>query len=101
MARYAEHVSKRVEVQYRSGDIYLTATGILVADSGRSIFLEEHFTKDSRARTFRWEIPYLYIVRVNGAAAQPPEYEAASAQEGTPPSPPMPRFSMRPRTKEA
>lgn len=101
MARYAEHVSKRVEVQYRSGDIFLTATGTLVGDSGRSIFLEEHFTKDNRARTFRWEIPYVCIMRVGNAAEPPSGFEAPAEQENAPPSSPVARFSLRPRTKEA
>lgn len=101
MARYAEHVSKRVVVQYRSGDIFLTATGMLVGDSGRSIFLEEHFTKDNRARTFRWEIPYVCIMRVKDAAEPQAGFEAAGTQENPSASSPVARFALRPRTKEA
>jgi hypothetical protein len=71
MARYASLVGKRVEVLYRCGEIYLPATGTLAADSGRSIFLEDVFEKNSRKCMFRWEIPYQFIVRVNEAA--PPE----------------------------
>ncbi len=43
MARYSAFLGRRVEVQYRAGDILLPASGTFVADSGRSIFLEEHF----------------------------------------------------------
>ena len=43
MARYSAFLGRRVEVQYRAGDILLPASGIFVADSGRSIFLEQQF----------------------------------------------------------
>jgi hypothetical protein len=64
MARYASQMGKRVEVHYRAGDITLPATARLVADSGRSIFLEEHCTLRGRQQTFRWEIPYNCILRL-------------------------------------
>lgn len=67
MARYANLVGKRVEVQYRAGDIYLPATGTLAADSGKSIFLEERFETGGRVQNFRWEIPYPYIVEIGEA----------------------------------
>ncbi len=69
MARYAELVGKRVEVQYRAGDIYLPATGTLAADSGKSVFLEERFESRGRVQNFRWEIPYPYIVEIGEARA--------------------------------
>jgi hypothetical protein len=64
MARYSAFLGHRVEVQYRAGDILLPASGTFVADSGRSIFLEEHFEQRGQEKQFRWEIPYQYIVRI-------------------------------------
>jgi len=64
MARYAALLGKRVEVQYRAADIFLPAAGRLVADSGKSIFLEEHSRAGGPLKTFRWEIPYPYIIRI-------------------------------------
>ncbi len=81
MARYAALVGKRIQVQYRAGDIYLPATGILVADSGKSIFLEEHFESRGRVQSFRWEIPYPYIVEIGEAS---PPQAAAPADDSAP-----------------
>jgi hypothetical protein len=64
MARYSALLGRSVEVQYRAGDICLPASGTLVADSGRSIFLEQHFEQRGLQKTFRWEVPYAYIVRI-------------------------------------
>ncbi|HEV8385725.1 MAG TPA: hypothetical protein VGQ11_12710 [Candidatus Acidoferrales bacterium] len=64
MAKYSSLLGRRVHVQYRAGEVNLPASGTLSADSGRSIFLEEHFEKSGSVRSFRWEIPYQYIVRV-------------------------------------
>ena len=64
MARYFPFLGRRVEVQYRAGDILLPASGILVADSGRSIFLEQNFEQRGQHKHFRWEIPYQYLVRI-------------------------------------
>jgi len=64
MARYSAFLGRRVEVHYRAGDILLPASGTFVADSGRSIFLEQHLTQRGQQRNFRWEIPYQYIVRL-------------------------------------
>ena len=74
MARYSAFLGRRVEVQYRAGEILLPASGIFVADSGRSIFLEQNFEQRGQHRHFRWEIPYQYLVRIgekpdSGAAA--------------------------------
>ncbi len=93
MARYSAFLGRRVEVQYRAGDILLPATGTFAADSGRSIFLEEHFEQRGHEKQFRWEIPYQYIVRIQeldadgaspnrtAAAAEP---ASASASDATP-----------------
>ena len=68
MARYSAFLGHRVEVQYRAGDILLPASGTFVADSGRSIFLEQQFEQKGQHRHFRWEIPYQYIIRLAEAA---------------------------------
>src|SRR6201982_1230497 len=63
MARYSAFLGGRGEVPYRAGDILLPASGTFVADSGRSIFLEQSFLQHGQQRHFRWELPYQYIVR--------------------------------------
>lgn len=81
MARYGGLLGKRVEVHYRAGDVTLPATARMVADSGRSIFLEEHYVLRGRVQTFRWEIPYPCILRMeeNRAPMPAPAYEAGNA----------------------
>src|SRR5258708_7119335 len=69
MARYSGFLGRRVEVHYRAGDILLPASGTFVADSGRSIFLEQSFSQRGQQRHFRWEIPYQYIVRLEEKTA--------------------------------
>jgi len=75
MARYSAFLGRAVDVQYRAGDISLPASGTFVADSGRSIFLEQHYEQCGQKKNFRWEIPYQCIVRLEEAvvlAAPPP-----------------------------
>lgn len=62
MAEFAQYVGKRVELHYQAGEKCLPAAGLLVADSGRSVFLEEQFARAAGVRQFRWEIPYSCIV---------------------------------------
>ncbi len=74
MARYSAFLGLSVEVQYHAGAILLSASGRFVADSGRSIFLEQHIVQRGQQKQFRWEIPYQCIVRIRekqdaGAAA--------------------------------
>src|SRR5271154_663579 len=71
MARFSSFLGRRVEVQYRASDTLLPASGIFVADSGRSIFLEQSFEQRGQHRHFRWEIPYQHLVRIG--LAQPQE----------------------------
>ena len=80
MARYGGLLGKRVEVHYRAGDVTLPATARMVADSGRSIFLEEHYVLRGRVQTFRWEIPYQCILRMeeNRAPSPAPAYDPHS-----------------------
>jgi hypothetical protein len=84
MARYSAFLGRRVEVQYRAGDILLPASGIFVADSGRSIFLEQNFEQKGQHKHFRWEIPYQYLVRIeempdSGSSADSTSTRAAAA----------------------
>ena len=97
MARYSAFLGRRVEVQYRAGDILLPASGTFVADSGRSIFLEQHFEQRGTQKHFRWEIPYQYIVRIEEKPEPPPEpagksstapATSASATSSPPPAEP-------------
>ena len=77
MARYSVYLGRAVEVQYRAGDVCLPASGTFVADSGRSIFLEQHYEQLGQLKNFRWEIPYQCIVRLE--EVEPPSEPAASA----------------------
>ena len=91
MARYSAFLGSFVDVQYRAGDICLPASGTFVADSGRSIFLEQHYEQRGQRKNFRWEIPYQCIVRleesetfravVSGRLAQQGESSAAPQRE--------------------
>ena len=71
MARYSAFLGRRVAVQYRAADIVLPASGTFVADSGRSIFLEQHLQQRGQQKHFRWEIPYQYIVRLEEVPEPP------------------------------
>jgi hypothetical protein len=82
MARYSAFLGRKVEVQYRAGDILLPASGTFVADSGRSIFLEQIFEQRGSQKHFRWEIPYQYIVRLEEkteTSAEPPGQSSSTA----------------------
>jgi hypothetical protein len=88
MARYSAFLGRRVEVQYRAGDILLPASGTFVADSGRSIFLEQQFEQRGQHKHFRWEIPYQCLVRIeekrdSGATAAPANATEASTSSKT------------------
>jgi hypothetical protein len=72
MARYSAFLGRRVEVHYRAGDILLPASGTFVADSGRSVFLEQHLVQHGQRKNFRWEIPYQYIVRLEETKDEQP-----------------------------
>jgi len=66
-----------VEARYRAGDIYLSAFGTLVSDSGRAICIEELFSHDGRDNTMRVEIPYDYVIRVSTMDDIEPSQSAA------------------------
>jgi hypothetical protein len=82
MARYSAFLGRRVEVQYRAGDILLPASGTFVADSGRSIFLEQSIEQRGQHKHFRWEIPYQYLVRIE----EKPD-SGATGNSGSTPAP--------------
>lgn len=82
MASYSHFLGSAVKVQYRLGDIFLSASGTFVGDSGRSIFLEQHLEQRGKRNYFRWEIPYPYIHRIEAlaeASTEPGVAEVAPA----------------------
>ncbi len=81
MARYHALLGRRIEVQYRAGDVILPATGTLAADSGRSIFLEERLAVRGQAKTFRWEIPYGCILSLDESFAPAPTLPKEGAED--------------------
>ena len=81
MAKYSSLLGRRVDVQYRTGEVNLPASGRLMADSGRSIFLEERFETGGTAGSFRWEIPYQYIVGIAEIEASAPATDGVSGDD--------------------
>ena len=71
-------VGKRVEAYYRASDLNMSAVGILVADTGKSISIEERFSQSGREKILRVEIPYEYIIRVVEADGDPRHETSAS-----------------------
>jgi len=98
VASYSHFLGSTVKVQYRLGDVLLSASGTFVGDSGRSVFLEQHVEQRGRLSYFRWEIPYPYIHRIQPLTDSPepdkpaepepsqPKAAAASAGAGDPTS---------------
>ncbi len=82
MASFAQFLGRKVTVQYRVGDVLLPASGTFAADSGRSIFLEQHVEQRGKRSYFRWEIPYQYIHRIEEAEETP---EPPAAPKAVPP----------------
>jgi hypothetical protein len=106
MARYSAFLGRRVEVQYRAGDILLPASGTFVADSGRSIFLEQNFEQRGQHKHFRWEIPYQYLVRIeekpdSGASANGIPVTAASKAKAAPEALLAPKLESEPLSAAA
>jgi len=104
MARYSAFLGRRVEVQYRAGEILLPASGTFVADSGRSIFLEQNFEQRGQHKHFRWEIPYQYLVRIeekpdSGASANGVSVSAAA--KAAPEAPAATEIGAEPRSAAA
>jgi hypothetical protein len=84
MASYAQFLGRKVTVQYRVGDVLLPASGTFAADSGRSIFLEQHVEQRGKRSYFRWEIPYQYIHRIEEAEESPEPPAAPKALPAEP-----------------
>ena len=104
MARYSAFLGRRVEVQYRAGEILLPASGTFVADSGRSIFLEQNFEQRGQHKHFRWEIPYQYLVRIEekpDAGASANGVSVSAAPKAAPESPVTAEPSHEPRSTAA
>ncbi len=80
MCRYHELLGRRIEVQYRAGDVILPATGWLAADSGKSIFLEEKLVQRGQVKSFRWEIPYSCILNLEENFAPAPVVPTENAE---------------------
>jgi hypothetical protein len=64
-----------------------------VADSGRSIFLEQKYEQRGSQRHFRWEIPYQYIVRLEEKTGPT---TAAGSTSSSPVGVPDPRTQASP-----
>jgi hypothetical protein len=79
VAAYSHFLGSKVNVQYRFGDIVLSASGTFVGDSGRSIFLEQHLEQRGKLNYFRWEIPYPYMLHIEAEPQQEAEEPAAGA----------------------
>ncbi len=77
MAQFSNFLGRRVQVQYRTGSACVPASGVLVADSGRSVFLEETFSRHSGVKQFRWEIPYQCIADIAHLDAEHVDLPAA------------------------
>jgi hypothetical protein len=99
MARYSSFLGHRVEVQYRASDTLVPASGVMVADSGKSIFLEQTCEQRGLHHHFRWEIPYQYLIRIacTSSSVQMPEKGESAKSE---PAEPM-KDEPRPSAKES
>jgi hypothetical protein len=64
MERYSSFVGKRVEAHYRSADIHMFAVGVIVADNGKAVYLEDRFASGGTEKMMRLELPYTHIVRL-------------------------------------
>ena len=87
MARYSSFLGHRVEVQYRASDTLVPASGVMVADSGRSIFLEQTCEQRGLHHHFRWEIPYQYLIRIActpSSVLMPEKGESAPSEPAEP-----------------
>ena len=84
MAAYSHYLNASVTVWYRLGDIVLSATGVFVGDSGRSVFLEQHIEQRGRRNYFRWEIPYGHIHSIETGNIVETEVVAEKCEEPRP-----------------
>jgi hypothetical protein len=86
--KFCSLIGKRVTVDYRAGEIRLTATGILAADSGAFVYLEEHFSQKGSAKTSRLGIPYRCIIRLVETGRTAPTPRLIPDLPGEPPANP-------------
>jgi hypothetical protein len=70
--RYESFLGKRVEARYRAAHIYHSASGVLAADDGSSIFIEDDLMQGGKQKMIRIEIPYQYILSVVELPPKPP-----------------------------
>lgn len=77
MPEFTSLIGKRIEVNYRAGDIRMTATGTLTVDSGEFIRIEDRLSQSGREKTVRVEIPYPSLVRVRQITAEPEHHPVA------------------------
>jgi len=82
VAAYSQFLDHKVAVQYRVGDILLSASATFAGDSGRSIFLEQHVELHGTRKYFRWEIPYPFIHRIEIDAAAESSDQGKLARPG-------------------
>ena len=101
MASYSQFLGRKVTVQYRVGDILLPASGVFAADSGRSIFLEQHIEQRGKRSYFRWEIPYQYIHRIEETTESESEESPAPAAKLPGPSPDSSQSADTPTARAA
>jgi hypothetical protein len=87
MLRFLVLIGKHVDVHYRASDIQMSATGTLVQDSGKSIFLEERFDQGGKMKTLRLEIPYPCIARISEHSDDPDAPATSSSAQGPAPHP--------------
>jgi len=71
MSAYASLLGKRVEAHYRASDLQLSTIGVLVADSGQSVSIEDRFTQNGREKKIRVEIPYRHLTRLAEKVERP------------------------------
>jgi hypothetical protein len=62
VSKYKSFLGKRVEVRYRTGYVYSSATGSVTVDNGSSVFIEDHFEQNGKKKMLRVEIPYECIL---------------------------------------
>jgi hypothetical protein len=99
MARYSALLGRRVEVVYRAGEIRVSASGTLAADSGKSIFIEQQHARGNSTSTFRWEIPYQCIQRVY--ESRPPTEAEPSTKASSDRTAPAPSLVVAASEKSA
>jgi hypothetical protein len=74
-------MGKRVEAHYRVADIHQKSVGTVVADTGRSIVIEERILQGERKKTMRVEIPYEYVIRLT---EEPHSFEVPTVVQAKP-----------------